>query len=814
MEKSMGISLTSSQAQAVATAENMHVIAGAGAGKTRVIAERFAALIIEGRAKIDEILTISFTRKASIEMYERIYATLAASDNPLAREALADFDKVSISTVDSFCLALLRPEATSFGFSRLLSTDETEHEHLVRDVYRQVIALKLQDIRPLGLEKFEALCQAISPELHPTRPLNFEDMPSRLRSRFRQALEPLFADFEGVLNEQSQKLTKSTSASALAKKAMYEFGYELFDMYSSYREDASHDYKKLEAMLDGIATRIFSLPDATGLQSITLSKLPNCKDKKFAEAVAPIVIAINAYLSLLTADNLYSALALFQTKLIEEKRYRHLMSYSDVLCAAIDLLKLKPELRSYYNKRYRYIMVDEVQDNNPEQWDLISLLSAKPDWRGAGIPQVNDWRADVLFCVGDSKQSIYRFRGADVASMTEMRSAIAEENGSAIRFAENFRSEPALIKLFNRMFYHLPDFRGQEMSSLFEQQDVLEPSLTIFNPIIENDSDSEAELYMVLSHIKKMVEEGHVISRGMEKAPIAYSDVAILTRSRNKYSTIERIAKELGIPYQIDKPVGLFREAPVQDLLHVMLLAFFPEDKRLAATVMRSPYVNLSDTSLHSLMTSSTSGQKEGALDFGEAIFELPEAEQRRVLRAKELLAWVAGHADKLSHTELLRHVWYTGGYAAYLMVHEDNRPYIEHYYYLHDLFDKAWRESQSLLALLRQLYAYKENTPSSLKLDSIIPRASRGIQVMAVHQSKGLEFPLVYIPNIQAKSRGENGVIFRVSEDGDIHILLGGDDIIGVLQKEERKLAGRQDDPFSHNYAKETRTFRRTYSC
>ena len=124
--------------------------------------------------------------------------------------------------------------------------------------------------------------------------------------------------------------------------------------------------------------------------------------------------------------------------------------HHDVSSLAIDTLANDPQLRAWYVHQFKAIMIDEFQDDNKEQKDLLYLLSAKDSFTDKGVPDVQDILPDRLFFVGDEKQSIYRFRGADVSVFKNLSAELS--GGQSIELFTNYRTEPYLIEDFNSMF--------------------------------------------------------------------------------------------------------------------------------------------------------------------------------------------------------------------------------------------------------------------------------------------------------------------------------------------------------------------------
>jgi ATP-dependent helicase/nuclease subunit A len=444
-------------------------------------------------------------------------------------------------------------------------------------------------------------------------------------------------------------------------------------------------------------------------------------------------------------------------------------------------------------------MVDEFQDNNRLQRDLIFLLAEKFERTDPGIPKPEELRDNVMFFVGDEKQSIYRFRGADVSVFRSLAQSLSPAGtpGGALNLIRNYRSRPILIDAFNRVFGGLDPQPGGSIDSgkgaandaVFLPED---EQLPIFEaayhrvyalqpkPLGETGSEErenpplyfcfldkhridktsasalaahELEAAYIAGNIREMVDSGYRVrergNEGIKERPCNYGDFAILQRSYTHQNALEKHCKNFGVPFTADRPAGLFSDAPVNDLLMFLRLLVYPEDRLAYAALIRSPFMRLSDVTLSVCLLNNT------AVPFDEALDGIVPPEEQELYRlARQRYSTLAEEAHTLPVVELLTKLWYDEGYRYETIWSEASQIYGE----LFDLFfeltldvDRRGKSLADFLDYLDDLINQEE------KIDalSIPAEEDSGVRIMSIHKSKGLEFPVVVV--YCCGSRGRN---------------------------------------------------------
>ncbi len=766
----------SGQQQAIEIIENVVVAAGAGSGKTTVLAERYLRLVRAQRAPVGTILTLTFTRKAAAEMHERIYQRLRQiDDDPFIAEQLEQFDRAPISTLDSFCAQLVRSSAARFGVSPDFRSDEEEHRRLADEVALDVL---LDHLAVDAVARFtaandfekvwrECLVSIAEDYCLITRPIDAADIAERQHATLMAALN---AGLDSLCRTVTAALALDIGTTRTALQAVE--GLQQADL-QPHRNGAG--LRQLQQRLEML--RNVKKPGGGG---------GNAELVLFKEHLDLIRTASAELLELvgsLLMENEVRALlemvADFDTRLQSAKRARGLLTYADVMEMSIATLQHDAELRRYYNRRFRFIMIDEFQDNNQRQKQLLYLLALSDEnlQRDERLADVGaaDLAPRKLFFVGDEKQSIYRFRGADVSVFKQLAGELAAASGCRpVELSANYRSEPQLIDFFNRVFPGVMANEGQPWEADFSplQQGAahrVDPSVRLlFKPYRGSAADSEvaeqqplqnedAEAFCVARWIHQAVSDRSLaITDGDEIRAAGFDDIALLLRSSGNQMRFERMFRRFGIPYQSQVVRSLFLEAPAYDIYQLLQLACYPEDRQAYAALLRSPLVNLSDDALVTVLL-----RHEAPF---VACAELSAAQKQRYSAAAELYSDIAAQIDRVSASQLVSRIWYYWGYRYALLRSSAYHPYLEYYEHLFALARRY--DGAPLVEFLDVLRANLGQYGRLPELE-VIQEHGRGVQIMTVHKAKGLEFPVVILGNSgnAGRSEGTGSAPFYLSQ-------------------------------------------------
>lgn len=488
--------LDEEQARAVFAKVNCVVTAGAGAGKTTTLAARYVHLVMDKKIPVERILALTFTRKAAAEMYGRIYgelSKLASSEmaDSWASAQLANFSNAQITTLDAFCARIVREAARDFGYTPDFSIDEEQVSDLVQTLARDFVRENAQQAGLLELllahpldsvadDLFADVAQRyVTPQALLTK--QFEPMKANMRLLVTQTLQVLIARMRELSNSivkeaaKSSQHNKDCTAAIVAAHAFESWAATAQQECSSLQLDAA-----LAPILQ-LEMRSYKKTDdeqAIKEAASTLRDLGhNIKDLREFEDFLPVY------------NDIIDRLDEFALICAQAKRAADVMDYKDLGICAVETLKRRKDLRQEWKNGIDSILIDEFQDNNDLQRDLLFLLAERTDVVNEGIPKKQSLAQDKLFFVGDEKQSIYRFRGADVSvfkrlaqdlddSVQEDSASLAGEPVSHnLTIATNYRSSSRLIDFFNSFFsYALPVHFEQKTKSKKKQhaQDLIE----------------------------------------------------------------------------------------------------------------------------------------------------------------------------------------------------------------------------------------------------------------------------------------------------------------------------------------------------
>ena len=763
------IRLSEEQLAAVNADRAAIVSAGAGSGKTTVLSLRFARLVMERRAHADEILTLTFTRKAAAEMYERIYSLLsyaAEHDEYIASELSSRFPKSHISTMDSFWGEIARTDSIAYGIMRDFSVMESdEADDIISAVFNELASDKTMD------GAFACLAASYS-----------ED-------EIRSFLSDIAAHTDILTDFTAERNMESCSfySMLLSERARGPFLSMLDELERLNDEDPdSKLHEAISSFIGEYRRNGGSIPD------FSLMQLRRKADKELAAFIRNVYRPLRAEALVSeavsrTEDYCRSVSELierFVNRMQEIKRTRSLLSFHDTEALAKAILLSDRSVRDYYSSLFRYIMVDEFQDNNGSQRDLLYLLSAKPGAAMGRVPGPEDIDPGKLFFVGDDKQSIYYFRGADVSVFRSLRNDIGKMGGDYLTLSMNYRSEPLLIEHFNKVFNPVFASRSADMDG----EDVIEAMTGVPFASFEADPASigsrnaipgvesrirmaivpkdgscvddpaapgESEAYWVASEILSMVSDsGYEVpdGNGGVRKP-RFSDIALLLQTAKSQMPFERVFRLRGIPYTVIESASVAIEGLASDLFSFLTLIVYPDDKAAYLALLRSPFARISDEGLM-FLADWTDEENERFMAFDSQPRFRSERDRIAFSALRNLYQEARAMAGRRKIAEILDVIYYRSGYHSYLVSDPSLAVYEEHFSYIWAAAVRSDERGISLpvfLDSLRPLIGSPEKLPEA----SVQHFESDAVQIMSIHKSKGLQFPIVIVSDA---ARGGGG--------------------------------------------------------
>ncbi|MEM6439564.1 MAG: double-strand break repair helicase AddA [Pseudomonadota bacterium] len=780
------------------------VAANAGSGKTRVLTQRVARLLL-ARCPPQKILCLTYTRAAAAEMQTRLFDMLggwAMLDDRALAEALAelgepgapDADRLAearrlfaaaletpgglkIQTIHAFCAALLRrfplEAGAPPGFSELDDRSAARILEALREeaalaaetgedpAFDHVAARAADETLDGALHAIAAARRRFAPGMAEALPERFGlDLQAELGTLMRdalgapwaEALEPLRAALAGSgANDQARAAALAAAMEAMrrddweaAGRKLEEFGLTGTGAPRSTRSFPANAAKAL-------------LPDALARTEALIEAAQAARALRLDHGALHASLDLHALAARVLAG--YAA----------EKAARGALDFEDLIERATALLS-ESSAAAWALWRLDggidHILVDEAQDTSPDQWRVIEALTGE-FFAGAGARP----RPRTVFAVGDEKQSIYSFQGADPGEFSAMRerfsgkaeAAQGEEAGAAAPFKQHallhsFRSAPAVLRLVDRVFAY--DNEGlsadgaaprhlafhQAAPGLVElwpplprREDAPEPPW--FEPVdaAAPEAPHVRLAEAVAAHLDDLIREGTPIpDRGAPGGwrPMRPGDVMILLRRRGRLAPllISRL-KGRGLDVAGADRLDLLQSLAARDCLSLLRATLDREDDLAAAEVLRSPFGGLSEGELEDLAVTRVDEPLLEALARRAEAFPAPAT----------LFADLQRNADFERPFELLQRA----------LVRHDGRAK------LRARVSMGPEEEEAVDALLAQCLAYESaETPTlpgfldwmaageSLELKRDMAEAGDAIRVMTVHGAKGLEAPMVVLPD------------------------------------------------------------------
>lgn len=471
----------------------------------------------------------------------------------------------------------------------------------------------------------------------------------------------------------------------------------------------------------------------------------------------------------------------------------------------------QPHIRRVYQRQFRYLMVDEFQDTNRFQWFQIRRL--------AEDPETGELCPDKLFVVGDEKQAIYRFRGGEVEVCDDAQHRLPAANRRAgrvgpypveqasrlpadlrtdgkLEFDVNFRSRPNLLYFFNRFFEPLlvkrePYEAGAQTLSDRTGAPPPEPRWEAALGTVEYfrlgpDAGEEGNLSaevreaQLIAHRLRLIQEGALdaeypgLREALERRERA---VGLLFRRRTKQKVYEQALREYGVPYVVARGKGFFARQEVLDVANALRVLADPRQDVALVGLLRSPFFAVSDAALVHLARSPGEGFREKLARIKETDTSdkestpLSAADRQALLKAQTLLTDWEAQRPYLRTSELIHHLLETSGVLAPLNRGSDGPQRVSNVFKLIDLARQFEAEGPHTLAdFVDFLQAQIEGEDEEAEAD--LPEGG-GVQIMTVHQSKGLEFPLVILPDLSYRFRRDSGLLlgrlrFQPQRHGD----------------------------------------------
>jgi len=805
------------------------VTAGAGSGKTRTLVGRYLALVESG-LPLRSIVAITFTEKAAREMRTRIREAIeiwlgqrserggGGGDDSTERErwedAFAELDSARIGTIHSLCAGILRAHPAEAGLDPDFGVlDENQaallkaraidaalawaaasagavslFAHLTEHQLRQSLDILVEKRLDTGAA-FDALTDAPL-----ARWSEVLEMWLRKRLEDRAWTEPL-EHLARLHARQPDDRLEIARREVLACWAEARAGLE------------ARDWDVLVAALLGMRKAISTggakgnwATDDLAAARESMKSLRSHFDGVLAPLVKkrPISWAMDERCT----DVLPHLRLMFDQALAEYSRLkdeRHTLDFDDLEAGALRLLERSDDVRTRWQAEVRAVLVDEFQDTNSRQQQIAYALSGFVKSQIAN----SESQPGALFVVGDAKQSIYRFRGADVTVFHRVRDDITSAGGQHIPLDLTFRAHAPLVGLVNDL---LTPILGKE-------SDPERPYAVPFAPLTAHrkgpgDGVQPPYVEMHLGSGENAAEGNRAAAAALalclhrlhEEEGVEWGDVALLFRASTGFPVYEDALEQADIPFVTVAGRGFYDRPEVRDLLNALAALTDPTDDLALAGLLRSPAFALSDAALYHLRWGSMeeavggemNGPSPGPCSLWDALHgpldQLDPSDAGRALRARGIVAQLHALAGRTTVGDLLARFLDGTHYRAALYLAGGHR--------LCRNVDKLLADAhRSGLVSDREFLEYVQSLRDVAAREGEAPVEAEGaVQLMTVHKAKGLEFRVVVIADA-ARSVGGRPQPLLVSPELGILPGLKEEDTLPVMYRLASLRAAAEED-------------------
>lgn len=752
--------------------ENLFVWAGAGTGKTSALVSRIIALVSSGRAGMNGLAAITFTEAAAGELRERVRRGLeesARDDKRVALErercarAVQEMELASIQTLHSFAQCLLRERPLDAGLPPAFNVvDEIQAQLRFQEAWDDWVRRSLES-KELGLKLLRACRLGLTLEnLRGVAVSLHRDYDLVEGTPFPEVTQPEMS----IGSELVAAVDKIVDLLPLSVKGMddrlYVHALAVVDLARRIRGVGGGDsgiallvaFGRLSTNLGRQAD--WNVAPDSGVNGCKILKmlLKDLEATRSAQldelrrsVISPILESVRG----------------FVVKLAARRKREGQAEFHDLLVWARDLLRDVPEARRHFQGRFHHILVDELQDTDPIQAEIAFFLADRPD--DAVALQTKDWRRIVptpgkLFVVGDPKQSIYRFRRADIGILNEVRHLLVSE---AVSLRQNFRSQDGIINWTNHVFERWmgPATSGDRL------KEAVQPLQADYEPLqarwkmdqgsrpfgvyrmgeaLEGSTDDvrRREARAVAALARDVKDSRWQVRRDSSGTlgSASFRDICLLLPTRTGLDALGEALEEADIPYRVESQFVVLNTEDVRETLRCLRAIDNPADQVAVVAALRSSAFACSDVELLEFVEAG------GEFNyFRPSVATGPVAESLEALRRfHNRRVWVP--IDQLIEQFIQERCMVQMAFAR-------RRPR-ERWRRLRFVVEQARRFVQSEGGSLRRFLDWMDRQveEGAQTVEVPVPESDEDcVRVMTVHAAKGLEFPIVILTGLSSKA-------------------------------------------------------------
>ena len=741
--------LTPQQSKALDFNHSISLRANAGSGKTFVLSKRYLQIAIEGNVPLQSIAAITFTDKAAGELYKRIaeeienqiYSSTQKSERIKLEKIRRQLVSANISTIHSFCINILKEFPVDAALdANFTPIDANKSSELLELSIEETLKEKLEDTSNEEIKYLIRLFGSIVNLIKQLRTLidNRKTVLKLKNNIYGDDSEKIAGYFRESFNQYFKIIYLPQIKSLIQDLTTINNIVNDDDPENELSNNVVHSLKKLtesskpeeiikiiQQIIDTICTndkrirKVKYLP--AGLRDGFEAEINNVED---------ILINLNDIEINESTKSLENQLALLGKYLInlfddtlflydQKKRELSYLDYEDILIKTRTLLQSE-NVAKYLSDKFKYLMVDEYQDTNEIQYEIF-------------MPLLDYLKKGNLFIVGDEKQSIYRFREAELAVFNKTNLDISDKDGIEylITLPDSFRMEPAICLFTNVLF-----------KNLFSNPVNLYNEVEHSELICAKSDSTGGKVSILIAKENSDIIEAELISRQIlrllnENSELDWKDTAVLVRKRSSFKELEKQFAEFKIPYRIIGGRGFFQRQSIYDIYNYFSFLLDTSNDAALIGILRSPFFSISDLKIFEI--SSNYGYS-----FWEKMLESKSVDKQVTAAVNQLRQYLQ-LAGKKDFNTLLSEIFETTNFLTVLASRPDGEQELANIEKLRRITNTFSNQG------FKTLYDYVNFLKDAItKLDEEaqagLASQSNAVSILTLHQAKGLEYPVVFL--------------------------------------------------------------------
>jgi ATP-dependent helicase/nuclease subunit A len=744
--------LTPHQSKALNYHNHISLTANAGSGKTFVVSKRFVEIAVRENIPLSKIVAITFTDKAASELYKKISGyieeLIITSDNNSEVKKLESIRRQlissNISTIHSFCLNILRefPIEAELDANIIPIDEDLSTELIELSVDRMIKASLINEDK----ERIKKLIRMFSSKSILAREIEslvknyvkiilienriYEKSDTEIIEYYNKIISDYFENLIRVDLPANIDNLISINNTVLADKPDNSLAVSVSSLIDKLNTNLQSN--DLIELLFAIKEIIFTKSGGIAARGYLKTALKNDVLRE-CEEIELFFLKLNIFSPGQKNEEIWRELSLFGREILyffrkslsiyEESKYENgYLDYEDILYKTYNLLKI-PRVKEYLSNKYFYLMIDEYQDTNDIQYNIF-------------LPLLDNLKRGNLLIVGDEKQSIYMFRDADLDVLRKTNQDIAEISGTAclLKLPDSFRMKQELCCFTNILF-----------RNLFEIPDPLYNEVAPSDLICASREDEHGKIEILLNtpgNVNNDTESDLVVKRlinlvNNEDEKFKWGDIAILCRKRKSFTELERKFSEYKVPFIIMGGKEFYQRQSIYDIYNYFCFLIENNNDSALIGVLRSPFFGFTDHDIYRL-----------SLFDGKSFWQKIENYKKKDpgwTNAFNLLNENIILSGDIDFSVILRKILKETPFLSIISARADGIQEIANIEKLisltSDFLKVGYKTLYDFVNYLKVSIDEKDDEPQASISDE-----SDAVKIMTLHQSKGLEFPVIVL--------------------------------------------------------------------